>query len=145
MAPHAHSLEAAPGAMLGAGGSGLGLRGSADEYAELRQDRHAGIDPPSRNPSVTSSVATFNVEELYERNASKLRMLEDLEQVDDVDEIDRKLNHFLSTTGDSVSNQIEEFSELDYGRLNVNISEMMVSEPERLSTPCLPAESDWIR
>merc|ERR1711977_635090 len=36
---------------------------------------------PSRNPSVASSVATFNVEELYERNAGKLKMLEDLDAV----------------------------------------------------------------
>ena len=101
---------------------------------------------PSRTPSVTSSVATLNVEELYERNADKLRMLEDLEGVDDVDEIDRKLNQFLSTSEDSLSIPLDNLNEVDYtsGKFNDDLADLN-HEPERLSTPCLPAESDWIR
>ncbi|QDZ24543.1 hypothetical protein HOP50_13g70810 [Chloropicon primus] len=121
-----------------------------EEWQQRQQEPPAYAEPvelvriPSRNPSVASSAATLNVEELYERNASKLRMLEDLEAVDDVDEIDRKLNQFLSARDDeSVSNSLENYNELDYGA-NLHLKEMM-SQPERLSTPCLPAESDWIR
>ena len=111
------------------------------DYSEITE-----LDLPKRNPSVApsvaSSVGTFNVEELYERNANKLKMLEDLEAVEDVDEIDRKLNQFLSTRSDSFSNPVEPFNELDY-KSGLNINDIM--EPKRLSTPCLPAESDWIR
>ena len=85
------------------------------------------------------------MEELYRRNASKLRMLEDLEGEEDVDEIDHKLTEFLRAQDDagSVSNSLENYNELDYGT-NLHLQDLM-PQPERLSTPCLPAESDWIR
>ena len=100
---------------------------------------------PSRSASVASSAATLNLEELYRRNASKLRMLEDLEGEEDVDEIDHKLTEFLRAQDDagSVSNSLENYNELDYGT-NLHLQDFM-PQPERLSTPCLPAESDWIR